>query len=408
MREALLKSADRTHIVLADMLPNRSSFATPNEDAAHGQPAFEQRGATAAYPAGVPLFDNSEDSTTAASHTRRIALVPSRSDARANNGSSHHRNNAVSYSQATMETIQNSQNEMAAVRLQALRLSGDMDNATADVRPREYRRELSLDFYRQKSRNSQGLCVIITNFTHALPGYDKDILGISNFFQNVLGYKVFGHFDDENISDYQNLSKAQFMETLANIQSYLNHRFSNIDRLMVFVLSHGDKKGIKTCAGGGREEYGERITADEIVNMFTHDKVKSLHGMPKCFFLQHCRGTDVVRTAGQFEDDASADNVPPQTAIGADTALFYAANLGCESYVTDQNGSWFVEQIVKLFREFHDKEHVIDIMHEVNNKLSTKRQDVGNRRLHQMPRIETLLTKKFYLTIPRHLQPNNN
>ena len=264
----------------------------------------------------------------------------------------------------------------------------------------------------------KGVCAIIANFTGQLKGYEKDVSRITEFFDQKLGYEVFGA--DASEKDYRNLTKAQMMQTLQKIQHYLSDSIASakIDRFFLFLLSHGDENGIKTCTSGSNteEETDENnevqyITPEEIANMFTHDKVKSLEGFPKCIFVQNCRGAEDVQHAATNvtdEERHTQGTARPtsEIAIGADVLLCHATKLRTLSWVTE-DGSWFIQTILDTFQAHYENEHIIDLIGEVNNLISQKLGygEVHGRRTYvkQLPDICYGLRKKFYLSIPKAL-----
>ena len=121
-------------------------------------------------------------------------------------------------------------------------------------------------------RTGKGLCAIMRNFTSELRGYEADSQSIKNFFGTALGYDIIA--DDHEFVD---LSAAEFCDKLRMLQGLLVNQY---DRFVLFILSHGDEKGIKMCSPYDRKSEernanGEpvRVSVDEIVDHFTHDKV---------------------------------------------------------------------------------------------------------------------------------------
>ena len=86
------------------------------------------------------------------------------------------------------------------------------------------------------------------------------------------------------------------------------------------------------------------------------------------------------------------------TDINEDTALFSATHPGKKSYVDDWKGSWYIQEAISLFEQHYDTEHVIDIMTQVNGRLSSRNSENKDANLYQMSKIEFTLKHKFFLT----------
>jgi hypothetical protein len=67
-------------------------------------------------------------------------------------------------------------------------------------------------------------------------GYKKDIPAIEEFFANELHYRVLSG------PKYQNLTKDKLFQRINKIQNFIRNN-PDIDRLVVFVLTHGKKVG---------------------------------------------------------------------------------------------------------------------------------------------------------------------
>ena len=58
------------------------------------------------------------------------------------------------------------------------------------------------------------------------------------------------------------------------------------------------------------------------------------------------------------------------------------------------SGTWFISDLVDVFRERYKKEHLMDMLTEVNNKVSNRSTMSGDK---QMPCQVSTLRKKLYL-----------
>ena len=89
----------------------------------------------------------------------------------------------------------------------------------------------------------------------------------------------------------------------------------------------------------------------------------------------------------------------------ADILVCLPSQKGTFSWVPS-TGSWFIQETIAIFEKYYKKEHIVDMMVEVNNALS-KREGKGQIEagssvinVYQMPGMACSLTKKFFLSIP--------
>ena len=254
----------------------------------------------------------------------------------------------------------------------------------------------SVRIYPRLSAAHHGMCAVVTNFTTSLPGYVKDEKNIVSFF-GELGYQV---------RSMRNVTRAQLFEFLESVREELIAEEPAFDRFVLFLLSHGDARGIHMCADAVGELTEtcangniKRVTWQEVVAQFTHDKIETLRQHPKCFFFQHCQGSTSVRAAGKSQSkncDSSIVSTP--LPIGVDTAAFLSTFEGYQAFVDDVDGSWFIRETIKSMRTLHESEHLVDIMTSVNDALATKRDLYKGKTVFQLPTILSRLRGKFYLT----------
>ena len=472
MRDALIHSEDPRHIHIAGMLPRRETYANPDTVAIRNRdpPSYDtlqprgnqmdhffditnqgpRSGASMAHPAGgnrdtyweAPSYEESRGDYALStpyqeSFDDRFSSMSLHHQSHSYSGSRDSRPSAMDHSSTTYYELPMQHQHLNSANRRSV-LPQSCNSRSLDETRRKSRmpeptrqnsmpvnssqnnqasieRSPSLGFYPTRSKPDgvgTGLCVIIANFTHDLPGYIHDRREITRFFQDVLKYRVLGGFGSEKVKDFENLNRGAFMTKLNSVQNHLKDEYSDYDRFVLFVMSHGNQNGIKMCANkeGLLEEKtqaGKSVTVrpEEIVHMFTHDQVSKLRDMPKCFFLQHCRGGSSVKAAANSfscEKDENTNN-PPLAAVGSDTAIFYSTCPNNKSFVNDSKGSWFIQNTIKFMREYHETEHVEDIMSAVNQELSvTHNTEEDGKDAHQISQKASSLRKKFYLKIPQH------
>lgn len=131
----------------------------------------------------------------------------------------------------------------------------------------------------------------------------------------------------------------------------------------------------------------------------------------------YLQGLEPLKSANNFsEDDKSVPIHPdptvlqPPKAVGADIAVCEATGENNLSWVYP-NGSKFIKTTLSVWRDWHETEHFLDMMGEVNRQISHFKGEGENPQKKdqlipavQMSCVNTTLTYKYYLSIPQHLQ----
>ena len=208
-------------------------------------------------------------------------------------------------------------------------------------------------------------------------GSKKDVEGLRELFENKLKFRM---------KIESNLSASRIISEAREISE---KDFTSYDCLFFVILSHGKQEGIL-----GVDDKPVSLAA--ITDMFTADKCQSLKGKPKVFIVQACRG-DKDDFGAVVRD---ADQGPPRTAalqrtpVESDFLVCYACPLGYSSYRDEEQGSWYIRELVRIFKKY-DKDHLMDLMLLVNFAVSQKFCEQGFK---QIPSEECRLTKKCYFS----------
>ena len=209
----------------------------------------------------------------------------------------------------------------------------------------------SVDSYGTKkmsrSGRGNGIVFIIANFTDELQGYKTDIICITEFFKEKLGYDVFTEIGGIRL---ENVTKDKLLEALPKMQGLVDLN-GNYDRFYMFVLSHGDENGVLGCDW-------QSIPVKDIVRPFQHDQMKSMKDFPKLFFIQACRGTNFTEVAGHHSQLKAQQLIP----IEADQMLCYAVTESNFAFVFHKKGSLFVKEVMKAFIKYYDSSEDIGVI----------------------------------------------
>ena len=245
----------------------------------------------------------------------------------------------------------------------------------------------------QYDLSGKGVCIILANFigekTGCMEGYTRDVENLEEFFSK----------QDFTILKQCNQTGSQFRKYLESVtekwmngwksktnEEKNNYTKENIARLFVFVLSHGDKNGIKMCVSVANNMYQETdtkdmhvtISADEIMNHFTHDKWPFLKSIPKCFFFQACRGEDVPQMASFYDNPKPSTLSLPDNSMGshrlpiaADVFHAYSTLEDGVAFVKKSSGS-FISTLVDAMTHMHKRHDICSIMTTVISKALEK------------------------------------
>jgi len=167
--------------------------------------------------------------------------------------------------------------------------------------------------------------------------------------------------------------------------------YSDADCIFVAVLSHGEL-GILYAAD-------HPYKPDNLWSPFTADKVPTLAGKPKLFFIQACQGDRLdsgVQMVARTESDAGP--VSYKIPSHADFLIGYSTVPGFYSWRNTTAGSWFIQAFCHVVqREGHSRD-LLSILTKVCRKVAFDFQSnvPGDYIMHekkQIPCITTMLTR---------------
>ncbi|KXJ11718.1 caspase-3 [Exaiptasia diaphana] len=229
-----------------------------------------------------------------------------------------------------------------------------------------------------------GYVLIINNQTFHLrsdverKGSEQDVKNLKSMFDD---------FGLHPVKVVQDLTSTQIQELLVETSE---KDFSKYDCFICIILSHGSSDGIYGVDEGV-------IQIEALTSKFRRSPCPSLANKPKIFFIQACRGSQ--QDIAPIESDS--EPVPMHYSglpSDADFLICYASSPGYQSYRNPEKGSWFIRSIVDVFQKYADKEHIMDMMIRVNNRVSAYFSSQGHK---QMPSEVCMLTKKFYFKPPQ-------
>ncbi|CAM9839664.1 unnamed protein product [Lampetra planeri] len=260
----------------------------------------------------------------------------------------------------------------------------------------------------------RGKCLIINNmeFRKLQPrlGSEIDCAKITDMFTNNF------HFD---VTVKENLSKKEMQGALISLAA---DDHTKADCCVVVIMSHGREIEHRRFPGAvfGTDDLFVRM--EEIVSFFSGTDCPSLLGKPKLFFIQACGGDEKDRGArGPQESDGgdngdhvngnatSVDAMPselddepddepdaspvyseqarnqsqeeedatPHLPSMSDMLVAYSSLPGFVSWRDRNQGSWFIQVMLEVFKKHAINEDLISMITLVNEKLSDEYQAKG-------------------------------
>ncbi|XP_046547079.1 caspase-8-like [Haliotis rubra] len=201
--------------------------------------------------------------------------------------------------------------------------------------------DTDVDRYRMKSK-PRGICLIIDNINE-VPNRAPHKHKLSETFRKL-------HFD---VQFHNQLNDAQFTRVIRRVASVDHETF---DCVVVFITAHGDDDVVFTVDD-------RSFCIDELASHFKPENCPSLAGKPKLFFIEACRGEDKQHALKLVDtvDASGATRFPNE-------ADFFFGYSTVKSFVT-YNG-WYRKLVADTFDQKAERDHLLDMMTEVNRKMS--------------------------------------
>ncbi|XP_074652434.1 uncharacterized protein LOC141906880 isoform X2 [Tubulanus polymorphus] len=220
---------------------------------------------------------------------------------------------------------------------------------------------------------------------------EKDEDDIKQLFKNELNFDVIVTRD---------LSKVDADRMIEEVKSKLKTGLH--DSFVLFILSHGDKEGIKTVGSDGHEEPDVRLKIDELHKQLNSSSLPEMSGKPKVILVQACRGEQEM--SGNIESDDKCKTKESRTneetqnqkqfiPKEADFLTAYSQTNEYLSYRNTCEGSWFIQEFLDVLND-NKHCHVLDILTMVNSNIADRQTRI--KRYKQMPVFVSSLRKFFY------------
>lgn len=282
-----------------------------------------------------------------------------------------------------------------------------METADAQVPETAYQRAFAERPTYKMESNPRGYCLIINNKDYTLEslmdprvGTDVNRDELRSLF-NFLGFEV----DAKN-----NLTGEAMKTTLKQFAAYGG--LPAVDSVVVAFLCHGNSE--KLYGVDGIPVYVQ----NDVFKVFSPRECPVMKGKPKLFLMNSCRGDqrDIGCPAdstngGSTESDAVQVDTRPLTARSQDKSqlipnfqdlyLAYSTFHGHVSYRNRNEGSWYIQKFVEVFREQAALCDINAMMTQVNRRVAGM-YDPQSMEV-QVPAPSNTLTKDWYFNPPTNI-----
>ncbi|XP_070247661.1 caspase-14-like [Myotis yumanensis] len=158
--------------------------------------------------------------------------------------------------------------------------------------------------------------------------------------------------------------KKELLEKLTSFRDGLNEIKDEISCCLVTLMSHGEKGYLKI-----RDD--ERVSLEEIFEMFNNKNCPALKEKPKIFIIQACRGER--RDSGVETDDEPMDlddiSEKKRLPTFSDYFIIYPTQADHVALRHPRTGSVMIEAMTEIFQQHGNKFHIVDFFTKVNNKV---------------------------------------
>jgi len=215
-------------------------------------------------------------------------------------------------------------------------------------------------------------------------GSNRNVKNLEKLFKEM-------NFTVEKFIDYKAFGIGQIIEEITTKTDY-----TNVDSLFVFIMSHGH---IDEFGNHHILTYDEQyVNVDEFIEPFKN--VDSLKKKPKLFFIDACRGSNVMPTVDHVkkkELKKIANETPAnEKELGVDFVIAHSTVHNFYSFSTILQGSWFMHSLCLMIKKYKETRDFSSIMFEVGSHVQKKEYlDDDNKIYKMIPACKYRLSKSF-------------
>nr|XP_045759967.1 caspase-14-like isoform X4 [Mirounga angustirostris] len=181
------------------------------------------------------------------------------------------------------------------------------------------------------------------------------------------------------------------IEKIRSFRDGLNESKDDVGCCLVTLMSHGEKGFI-------RMEDGEKVSLEDIFEMFNNKNCPALQEKPKIFIIQACRGER--RDTGVETDDEpmESDDISERRRLPtfSDYFIIYPTQADHVALRHPRTGSVMIEAMSKVFKQYGNKWHIADFFTKVNNRVVHTEFHLHEEPIKVSLVMESTLTKFVY------------
>ncbi|XP_065646856.1 caspase-7 isoform X3 [Hydra vulgaris] len=252
------------------------------------------------------------------------------------------------------------------------------------------------------NNNPVGICHIISNNfekpiisedNKELPhrkGTNKDVIELEKVF-SWLNFKVEVYWDKDAKSILDIIKKPPT----------LNENQQAIDCFVCCILSHGFTDGV----------YGSdgiKLRFSDMQAAINGNSAKWLVEKPKLFFVQACQGdreeVEICVDSGTPVDqnNTNSNNIT-SLSENSDFCFSVAAVSGTVSWRHPNDGTWYIQTLCHILKEYAHSESLLDILTMLNSNIAEKKDIIKSSKVvaKQMSTIRVMTLRKRFLFKPK-------
>lgn len=217
-------------------------------------------------------------------------------------------------------------------------------------------------------------------------GSKEDEKSLKEFFEREAGWT--------DVYSSHNLSVERMIEVIGNLSA---RDFGRFEAFVFIILSHGCEEGIYGVDGKVLD------IEKDILLPFSADSCPTLADKPKIFIMQACRGDMTDEGYMVYKTDAMCTKAPVYSHIPkfSEYLVLYPSSPGFNAIRHESLGTYYIQALVTVFKNFYRHEHLIEMLLRVNFKMTTMEgcQTKANGTVgpvKSMPCMDVRLKRKYY------------
>lgn len=158
--------------------------------------------------------------------------------------------------------------------------------------------------------------------------------------------------------------KKGLIETLTVFRDGLNEIKDEIACCLVTLMSHGENGFIKM-------KNGDKVSLEDVFEMFNNKNCPALHEKPKIFIIQACRGERKDNGIETDDEPMESDDISERRRLPtfSDYFIIYPTQPDHVALRHSRNGSVMIEAMTEVFKQYGNKWHIVDFFTKVNNEV---------------------------------------